>query len=208
MIHGDTILMAGNGCDLRTGKRTMRKDPLTGEAVEWTWTRGYGCNTPLASEYLLTFRSGAAGYYDLCNDGGTGNLGGFRSSCTNNLIVAGGVLCAPDYTRTCTCSYQIQSSVALVSGLLQHFAGGAAQLEIGGIGDRVASRRGLQPRPWKAGQPGLDEAMRYFGCAKNWKSLTTEGIFGKSSSIACGVMPSRDAVTRSMTSLACEPRVC
>src|SRR5205085_2332696 len=110
----DTILMAGNGCDLRTGKRTMRKDPLTGEAVEWTWTRGYGCNTPLASEYLLTFRSGAAGYYDLCRDGGTGNLGGFRSSCTNNLIVAGGVLTAADYTRTCTCSYQNQTSLALV----------------------------------------------------------------------------------------------
>ena len=69
---------------------------------------------PLASEHLLTFRSGAAGYFDLCNDGGTGNFGGFRSSCTNNLIVAGGVLTAPDYTRTCTCSYQNQTSLALV----------------------------------------------------------------------------------------------
>jgi hypothetical protein len=29
------------------------------------------------------------------------------------LVVAGGVLTAPDYTRTCTCSYQNQSSVAL-----------------------------------------------------------------------------------------------
>jgi outer membrane protein assembly factor BamB len=114
MIHGDTILMAGNACDLRTGKLTMRKDPLTDEEVEWTWTRGYGCNTPLASEYLLTFRSGAAGYYDLCNDGGTGNLGGFRSSCTNNLIVAAGLLNAPDYTRTCVCNYQNQASLALI----------------------------------------------------------------------------------------------
>lgn len=114
MIHGDTILMAGNACDLRTGKRKMRMDPLTGEETEWTWTRGYGCNTPLASEYLLTFRSGAAGYYDLCNDGGTGNLGGFRSSCTNNLIVAAGLLNAPDYTRTCVCNYQNQASLALI----------------------------------------------------------------------------------------------
>ncbi|HKB35641.1 MAG TPA: PQQ-binding-like beta-propeller repeat protein, partial [Gemmataceae bacterium] len=114
MIHGDTILMAGNGCDLRTGKLKTRKDPLTGEVVEWTWTRGYGCNTPLASEHLLTFRSGAAGYFDLCNDGGTGNLGGFRSSCTNNLIVAAGVLNAPDYTRTCVCNYQNQTSLALI----------------------------------------------------------------------------------------------
>jgi hypothetical protein len=114
MIHHDTILMAGNGCDLLTGRPRLRKHPLSGEPVEWTWTRNYGCNTPLASENLLTFRSGAAGYLDFCNDGGTGNFGGFRSSCTNNLIVAGGVLCAPDYTRTCVCSYQNQTSLALV----------------------------------------------------------------------------------------------
>ncbi len=114
MLHGDTVLMAGNACDLLTGKLKTRKDPLSGEEVEWTWSRNYGCNTPAASEHLLTFRSGAAGYYDLCNDGGTGNLGGFRSSCTNNLIVAAGLLNAPDYTRTCVCNYQNQTSLALV----------------------------------------------------------------------------------------------
>ena len=114
MIHSDTILMAGSACDLLTGTPRMRAHPLTGEPVEWTWSRNYGCNTPMASEHLLTFRSGAAGYFDFCNDGGTGNFGGFRSSCTNNLIVAGGVLTAPDYTRTCTCSYQNQTSLALV----------------------------------------------------------------------------------------------
>lgn len=115
MIHGDTILKDRSACDLLTGEPKMRPDPLTGEPSEWTWVRNYGCNTPLASQNLMTFRSGAAGYLDLCNDGGTGNFGGFRSSCTNNLIVAGGVLCAPEYTRTCTCSYQNQSSVCLVN---------------------------------------------------------------------------------------------
>lgn len=115
MIHGDTILKDRSACDLMTGEPKMRPDPLTGEPVEWTWVRNYGCNTPLASQHLMTFRSGAAGYLDLCNDGGTGNFGGFRSSCTNNLIVAGGVLCAPEYTRTCTCSYQNQSSICLVN---------------------------------------------------------------------------------------------
>jgi outer membrane protein assembly factor BamB len=113
MIHGDMVLRDGGGCDLHTGAATMRADPLTGVSIEWTWSRNYGCNTPAASENLLTFRSGAAGYYDLANDGGTGNLGGFRSSCTNNLIVADGVLNAPDYTRGCTCSYQNQASLAL-----------------------------------------------------------------------------------------------
>jgi outer membrane protein assembly factor BamB len=115
MIHGATILKDRSACDLRTGKPKMRPDPLTGEPAEWTWVRNYGCNTPLASKHLMTFRSGAAGYLDLARDGGTGNFGGFRSSCTNNLIVAGGVLCAPEYTRNCTCSYQNQTSLCLVS---------------------------------------------------------------------------------------------
>lgn len=114
MIHGDTILQDQGGCDLLTGALKMRTDPITGESVPWKWIRNYGCNTPAASEHLLTFRSGAAGYFDLCNDGGTGNFGGFRSSCTNNLIVAGGIITAPEYTRTCTCTYQNQSSIALI----------------------------------------------------------------------------------------------
>ncbi len=114
MIHHDTILQGQSACNLLTGKLKMRTDPITGESVPWTWVRNYGCNTPSASEHLMTFRSGAAGFFDLCNDGGTGNFGGFRSSCTNNLIVAGGILTAPEYTRTCTCSYQNQSSIALI----------------------------------------------------------------------------------------------
>ena len=114
MIHGDTILKDQSACDLLTGKVKMRLDPVTGQLVEWKWVRNYGCNTPAASEHLLTFRSGAAGFFDLCNDGGTGNFGGFKSGCTNNLIVAGGILNAPDYTRTCTCSYQNQTSLALI----------------------------------------------------------------------------------------------
>lgn len=114
MVHGDMVLQDQGACDLLTGELKMRMDPITKELVPWRWIRNYGCNTPAASEHLLTFRSGAAGYFDLCNDGGTGNFGGFRSSCTNNLIVAGGVLTAPEYTRTCTCAYQNQSSIGLI----------------------------------------------------------------------------------------------
>jgi outer membrane protein assembly factor BamB len=149
MIHGDTILKDASACDLRTGAPKMRADPLTGEQVEWKWSRGYGCNTPAASEHLLTFRSGAAGYLDYCRDGGTGNLGGFRSSCTNNLIVAGGVLAAPDYTRTCTCRYQNQTSLALIpmpeAEEWTHFGPSPGKgpvrrlgLNLGGAGDRRA----------------------------------------------------------------------
>jgi outer membrane protein assembly factor BamB len=132
MLHGDEILKDTTACELLTGKPILRRDPLTGEMAEWSWTRTYGCNTPSASENLLTFRSGAAGYFDLCNDGGTANLGGFRSSCTNNLIVAGGVLNAPDYTRNCTCSYQNQTSVAFVpmpEADLWTFRGGAKEVK-------------------------------------------------------------------------------
>ncbi len=114
MIHGDTILQGQGACDLLTGAVKKRVDPITGALVPWVWARNYGCNTPAASEHLLTFRSGAAGYFDLCHDGGTGNFGGFRSSCTNNLLVAGGVLTAPEYTRTCTCAYQNQTSIGLI----------------------------------------------------------------------------------------------
>lgn len=114
MIHGQKVLCGSQACDLLTGKLVLRTDPISGAQAPWTWRRNYGCNTPMASQHLLTFRSGAAGFFDLANDGGTANLGGFRSGCTNNLVVAGGVLSAPDFTRSCTCSYQNQTSLAFV----------------------------------------------------------------------------------------------
>lgn len=114
MIRGDWVLRSQGACGLLDGKPLQIDDPLTDAPRVWKWTRAYGCNTPAASENLLVFRSGAAGFYDLARFGGTGNWGGFRSSCTNNLIVAGGLITSPDYTRTCTCSYQNQTSLALV----------------------------------------------------------------------------------------------
>ena len=87
---------------------------LDGSPTGISYRREYGCNTAIGSEHLITFRSGAAGFFDLEGWSGTGNLGGFRSSCTNNLIAANGVLNAPDYTRTCSCSYQNQTSLALI----------------------------------------------------------------------------------------------
>ncbi len=114
MLHGDTIITQSNALNLLTGEPKMYQNPLTGEMIPWSFTRNYGCNTVVASKNLLTFRSAAAGYYDLTNNGGTGNIGGFKSGCTSNLIVANGVLSAPDYTRTCACSYQISTSLALV----------------------------------------------------------------------------------------------
>jgi len=114
MIHGKKIITQGEMYDLLTGERKDKIDPLTGKKEPWSFSRNYGCNTAIASQNLITFRSAAAGFFDLENSGGTGNLGGFRSGCTSNLIAANGVLNAPDYTRTCICSYQIQTSLALI----------------------------------------------------------------------------------------------
>ncbi|MBN2023074.1 MAG: PQQ-binding-like beta-propeller repeat protein [Pirellulales bacterium] len=119
MLHGRTVYFnavrgEGAAADLLTGQPKTRVHPLTGRVLPWDYHRRYGCNAVIAGEHMLTFRSGAAGFFDLDNDGGTGNFGGFKSSCTSNLIAADGVLNAPDYTRTCTCAYQNQTSLALV----------------------------------------------------------------------------------------------
>ena len=114
LFYPRDIVTQGTAYDLATGQRKSRQHPLTGEPLAWKFTRNYGCNTAIGCLNLLTFRSAAAGFFDLTHDGGTGNWGGFRSSCTSNLIAADGVLNAPDYTRTCTCSYQNQCSLALI----------------------------------------------------------------------------------------------
>ena len=114
ILHGAKIITDREAYDLLTGEQIFRTDPITGERIPWTYTRTYGCNYNIAGEYLLSFRSAAAGFYDLFAEGGTGNYGGFKSGCTSNLIAADGVLNAPDYTRTCQCSYQNQTSLALI----------------------------------------------------------------------------------------------
>ncbi len=121
ILHNDLIITNANSYkesagafNIDNGEQKLIANPLTGELQPWKITRAYGCNNIIASENLLTFRSGAAGFYDLLTDSGTGNLGGFKSGCTSNLVVANGVLNAPDYTRTCSCSYQNQTSLALV----------------------------------------------------------------------------------------------
>lgn len=114
ILHAGTIITQDSAFSLLTGRPHMRRHPLTDEPIPWKYSRNYGCGTAIGSRNLLTFRSAAAGYFDLTNDGGTGNFGGFRSGCTSNLVVANGVLNAPDYTRTCTCSYQNQTSLAMV----------------------------------------------------------------------------------------------
>ncbi len=121
MLHRELIITApasyktnAGAFGLRDGKPLLLANPLTGQPEPLRVYRAYGCNHAVACENLITFRSGAAGFYDLENHGGTGNLGGFKSACSANLIAADGVLNAPDYTRTCSCPYQNQTSLGLV----------------------------------------------------------------------------------------------
>ncbi len=116
IVHGERIITQGHRAfNLLTGEPVMRRHPLTGTAVPWNFFKSNGCNYVVASEHLLTFKSGAAGYFDLANDGGTGNLGGFRSGCRNSLIVADGVLVSPRFANGCSCSFPLFTSMAFVS---------------------------------------------------------------------------------------------
>lgn len=114
LTNADSYRYNAGAFSLLDGNPVLIENPLTKEKQPWQLSRTYGCNSIIASENLLTFRSGAAGFYDLQSMSGTGSLGGFKSGCTSNLVVANGVLNAPDYTRTCSCGYQNQSSLALI----------------------------------------------------------------------------------------------
>lgn len=121
VLHNDLIITSANSYEVSGGAFHIVDgtpysiiNPITRQKEPLKFSRTYGCNYVTASENLLTFRSGAAGFYDLKSQSGTGNFGGFKSSCTSNLVVANGVLNAPDYTRTCSCSYQNQTSLALI----------------------------------------------------------------------------------------------
>ncbi|MDQ1297110.1 MAG: hypothetical protein QG611_1089, partial [Bacteroidota bacterium] len=115
IISYDKIYTNGDGFSLLTGEPLIEKDLLTGEEVKWSFKREKGCGYVIGSEHLLTFRSSSAGFVNLDLFEGTGNLGGFRNGCSANLIVANGVLNSPDYTRTCQCPYQNQTSLALIN---------------------------------------------------------------------------------------------
>jgi hypothetical protein len=114
IIHNDKIYTNGEGFLLLTGEPLMEKDPVTGEELKWSFKREYGCGIVSASEHLLTFRSASAGFINLESMEGTANLGGWKPGCSTNLIAADGVLNSPDYTRTCQCPYQNQTSLALI----------------------------------------------------------------------------------------------
>ncbi len=104
----------GLAYQLRTGENVVQTNPLTGQEVDWQFTKvGHHCNYAIASEFLMTFRADTAGFCDIAT-GETARLNGFRSGCRNSLIPANGVLNAPNYGHGCVCSYSVFTSLALV----------------------------------------------------------------------------------------------
>ncbi len=68
VLHNDLVITNANSYaesagafSLLDGSQKMVAHPLTGEMLPWKITRAYGCNSLIASENLLTFRSGPRG---------------------------------------------------------------------------------------------------------------------------------------------------
>ena len=113
-LHEDQRRILPISLDLLTGEPVLRQHPLTEEEIPWSFDANKRCGTQNVSTHLLTFRSSMASYHDLVTESGTANLAGVRAGCTNNMITADGLLNVPDYTRTCSCAYQLQTSFGLV----------------------------------------------------------------------------------------------
>jgi len=115
MLHHDVIIpQFGQVVGLLDGQGRTRANPLTREQVPWT-AAAHGCGFTNAGEYMLLHRAWShGGYTAIAGAPRITGLGGFRSSCTANMIPAGGVLTVPDYTRTCMCQFKNQCSLGLV----------------------------------------------------------------------------------------------
>jgi len=113
LIYKDQIIAYPHAYNIRTGARKTVKDPLTGEKAGWKLIRTYGCGTMAGCENLLFFRSGVVGLFDM-NAGALANFGGIRPGCTTSMIAANGLLIVPEASSGCSCSYNFQTSFALV----------------------------------------------------------------------------------------------
>jgi hypothetical protein len=102
-----------NAINLLTGNFVTVPNPLTGVEDIITGQKHYGCTYATGAPNLLVVRSGAGGYIDIANNAGVGNFGGFKTGCTPSLIPAEGMIASPEFTRTCQCTYQIQTSCAM-----------------------------------------------------------------------------------------------
>ena len=90
-------------------------DVITGDKLDFDFSRTYACGIMAASKHMMVYRSATLGYFDLDTGTETENYGGFRPGCWINAIPAGGLVLVPDATDRCNCSYLNKATVALIS---------------------------------------------------------------------------------------------
>jgi hypothetical protein len=115
LIQGDWVIAMPDAYALRTGETRLAAHLLTGQQEPWRFVKAYGCGSIVGCENLLCFRSGAAGFLDLATTATT-TFGGVRPNCSVSMIPANGLLLMPEGSAGCTCSYNFQTSLALVPG--------------------------------------------------------------------------------------------
>ena len=113
VIHGDRLIVPPYAYDLRTGTRGAATDPVTGNEGIWRFIKAYGCGAAVGCQNLLCFRSGSFGFLDLAADGTTTIAGG-KPSCNVSMVPANGLMIVPEGSSGCACSYNFQTSLALV----------------------------------------------------------------------------------------------
>lgn len=85
----------------------------------WQYGRSKACGPVAGCQTMLFFRSGTVGFLDLANEGLT-TFGGVRPGCAVTMIAAGGMMLIPPGDSGCSCSYNFQTSLALVSAPDDH----------------------------------------------------------------------------------------
>jgi len=109
VLNGDLLITrAGLGFELLTGKPAQRRNPITGQMVPMTVSRG-GCNHLIGSTCMTTHRIA----YDDVRHGGTVRLRGMRSGCTPSILPANGVMCVLNHTGNYP-SDELRSAYVLV----------------------------------------------------------------------------------------------
>lgn len=112
-IHGEMLIAPPYAYDLRTGQRCTDTDAVTGREGAWRFIKAYGCGATIGCQDLLMFRSGSFGFLDLKTRGTTTFAGG-KPSCNVSMIPANGLVIAAEGSSGCACSYNFQTSLALI----------------------------------------------------------------------------------------------
>ncbi|MBT4815649.1 MAG: PQQ-binding-like beta-propeller repeat protein, partial [Lentisphaerae bacterium] len=112
-IHDDMLIAPPYAYGLRTGERCSDTDVLTGQKSAWRFIKAYGCGAAIGCKDLLMFRSGSFGFLDLKTRGTTTFAGG-KPSCNVSMIPANGLVIAAEGSSGCACSYNFQTSLALM----------------------------------------------------------------------------------------------